>query len=54
MANQSIIEHSSQGIVLKETKITLSDEKLSKMMLHTYERAVKDVSKWRKYLFRFS
>ena len=49
MENNSIIKQSNQGIVLEETPVTLSDEKLNGMLLHTYERAVKDVSKWRFY-----
>lgn len=48
MANNSIIQ-SNQGIVLEETQVTLSDEKLNGMLLRTYEKAVKDVSRWRFY-----
>ena len=47
MANNQIIKQSNQGIVLEETPVTLSDEKLNGILLHTYEKAVQDVSKWR-------
>ena len=49
MPNNQIIKQSNQGIVLEETPVTLSDEKLNGILLHTYEKAVQDVSKWRFY-----
>jgi hypothetical protein len=47
MANNTIIKQSNQGIVLEETPVTLSDEKLNGMLLRTYEKAVSNVTKWR-------
>ena len=47
--NNSIINQTNQGIVLEETQITLSDEKLNGMLLHTYEKAVADTTKWKFY-----
>ena len=48
MAN-NIIKQSNQGIVMEETPVTLSDEKLNGILLRTYEKAVADVSTWRFY-----
>ena len=48
MAN-NIIKQSNQGIVLEETPVTLSDEKLQSILLHTYEKAVSDTMKWHWY-----
>lgn len=45
MAN-NIIRQSNQGIVMEETPVTLSDEKLNGILLRTYEKAVADVSEW--------
>ena len=49
MAKNNIIKQSNQGIVLEETAVTLSDEKLNGILLHTYEKAVQDVTKWHYY-----
>lgn len=43
MAN-SIIGSSGSGIVIKETPVHLSDEKLKGLLSQTYERAQKDMS----------
>lgn len=48
MAN-NIIRQSNQGIVMEETPVTLSDEKLNGILLRTYEKAVADVSEWHFY-----
>ncbi len=48
MAN-NIIKQSSQGIVLEETPVTLSDEKLKGILLHTYEKAIANTTKWKYY-----
>lgn len=44
MSNK-IIDSSDPGIVARETKIQLSDEKLKAIMCRTYERAQKDSEK---------
>ncbi len=41
MAN-NIIDHTDHGIVVKESPIHLSDEKLRNVLLRTYERAQQD------------
>ena len=48
-ANQSNIVQSDSGIIMQEPSITLTDEKMNGILLHTYERAVKDVNKWHFY-----
>ena len=40
----NIINSSDPGMVVKETTVHLSDEKLRSVLLHTYERAQKDMS----------
>lgn len=47
MANNII--QSNQGIVMVERQVTLTDEKLSGILLRTYEKAVADVTKWKYY-----
>lgn len=48
MAN-TIIKQTNQGIVLEETPVTLSDEKLQSILLRTYEKANSDATKWHWY-----
>lgn len=45
----NIIKQTNQGIVMEETPVTLSDEKLNGILLHTYEKAVSDSTKWHWY-----
>lgn len=47
--NQSSIVQSDSEIIMQEMSITLTDEKMKGILMHTYERAVKDVSKWHFY-----
>ena len=42
---KSIINRSDSSIVLTESKVSLSDEKLKSMLMRTYERAEKDTLK---------
>lgn len=49
MGNNNIIKQSNPGIVLEETPLSLTDEKLNGMLLRTYEKAVRDVTKWKYY-----
>ena len=44
MAN-NIIDRTAPGIVITETRVTLSDEKLKSALSKTYEQAQKDMSK---------
>lgn len=47
MANKAKnIINSNRGLILEETSLTLSDEKLNGILLHTYEKAVANVSKF--------
>ena len=48
MAN-NIIKQTNQGIVLEETPVTLTDEKLNGILLRTYEKAVYETTKWHWY-----
>ena len=41
----NIIDKSDPGIVIKETQIALSDEKLKNILLKTYEAAIQDANK---------
>lgn len=45
--NEMIIDSSDRGIVVTETKITISDEKLNRMLLIAYEAAQKDNNKFK-------
>lgn len=45
--NNMIIDNSSSGIVVTETKITISDEKLNGMLLKTYEAATIEGNKFK-------
>ena len=45
--SEMIIDSSDSGIVVTETKITISDEKLNRMLLIAYEAAQKDNNKFR-------
>ena len=45
--SEMIIDSSDSGIVVTETKITISDEKLNRMLLIAYEAAQKDDNKFR-------
>lgn len=45
--NEMIIDSSDTGIVVTETKITISDEKLNRMLLNAYEAAQKDNNKFK-------
>lgn len=52
MGSKSIsnnIIQSDSGIIIQETSITLTDEKLQGILLHTYERAISDNGKWHFY-----
>ena len=46
-----IIDSSDPGIVVKETTIHLSDEKLRGVLLRTYEHAQKDMGKFKFHKF---
>lgn len=41
----NIIDKNMPGIIVTETPVTISDEKLRGILLRTYERAVQDMSK---------
>ena len=43
----NIIDSSNPGIVIKETKVSLSDEKLKAALSNAYERAMKDVHEFK-------
>lgn len=45
--NEMIIDNSGSGIVVTETKITISDEKLNRMLLIAYEAAQRDNNKFK-------
>lgn len=45
----NIIKQANQGIVLEETPVILSDEKLQSILLHTYEKAVCNATEWHWY-----
>ena len=45
MANNNIIDRADPGIVITETRVTLSDEKLKSALSKSYEQAQKDMSK---------
>lgn len=47
MAENKIIDYSDPGIVVTETKITISDEKLSGLLSKAYEAALKDSKKFK-------
>ena len=49
MVNSAKIRHSSNGIVVEDTRITLSNEKLTGILLHTYEKAINNATRWRFY-----
>lgn len=45
--SENIIDSSDSGIVVTETKITISDEKLNRMLSNVYEVAQKDNNKFK-------
>ena len=45
--DEMIIDNSGSGIVVTETKITISDEKLNRMLLIAYEAAQRDNNKFK-------
>lgn len=47
--NRSIIDNSSPIIVVQETPISLSDEKLKRVLSETYEAAIKDANTFKIY-----
>ncbi|MCU6724516.1 Uncharacterised protein [uncultured Clostridium sp.] len=47
MDNKMIIDSSDTGIVVTETKVTISDEKLNRMLSKTYEAAQKNSNKFK-------
>ena len=47
--NTNIIDTKDEGIVVKETLISISDEKLRNSLSRTYEEAQKDMSKFHFY-----
>ena len=47
--NANIIDTKDEGIVVKETLISISDEKLRNSLSRTYEEAQKDMSKFHFY-----
>ena len=47
--SDQIIDSFDPGIVLKETKITVSDERLRNLLIKTYETAQKECEKFRIY-----
>lgn len=46
VSNANIIDTKDEGIVVKETLISISDEKLRSSLSRTYEEAQKDMSKF--------
>ena len=49
VSNMNIIDTKDEGIVVKETPIRISDEKLRNALSRTYEEAQKDMSKFHFY-----
>mgnify|MGYP001126899030 CR=1 FL=1 len=49
VSNANIIDTKDEGIVVKETLISISDEKLRNSLSRTYEEAQKDMSKFHFY-----
>ena len=47
--NKRIIDDSMPGIVIKETPLSLSDEKMKRILLQTYEAATKDANAFKYY-----
>ena len=47
--NQSSIVQGDSEIIMREMSITLTDEKMKGILLHTYERASKEANKWHFY-----
>lgn len=49
VSNANIIDTKDEGVVVKETLISISDEKLRNSLSRTYEEAQKDMSKFHFY-----
>lgn len=49
VSNMNIIDTKDEGIVVKETLISISDEKLKNSLSRSYEEAQKDMSKFHFY-----
>ena len=49
-SNMNIIDTKDEGIVVKETPISISDEKLRNSLSRAYEEAQKDMSTFHFYL----
>ncbi len=47
MGNNNIIDNKNAGIVVTETKVTISNEKLKGLLLKAYEEALKDSHRFR-------